>query len=377
MSNKNLKEIDFDNIAQTVMTEQASHAMISILQKKISKKELSHLTLKALDHLYRAVDADDEDHFVFTSSQAEAINHILFATFIDVIQKTGKNHFITSTIDEAPQIMGMSRMQEMGALFDMVPVNQEGIVTVENLIQTITPRTVLLSLSYANALTGVLQPIEELGKLCRERGILFHVDVSHVIGKKKISFKKSSIDFLTFNGELTHGPTSGALFIKKEHQISPFIVGGTEQAGLRGGNYPIPSFFALAKACELMQEDADFVTIELARLRDLFEKTLLQQIPEAKILFRSSLRVPHITLVEFPKVSSDALLYFLNKKKVFASMGGGSFQKMVHVLKASQISSPSCVSFSFTKFTTEQEIFEGCKLISETYHHLKKVSEKL
>lgn len=150
---------------------------------------------------YALVEADVEDHYLFTSG-AEAVNQVIMGTYIDVTRKTGRHHFLASTVGEAPSVMAMTRLEEMGCHFQMVPVNSEGIVTPQALAETLTPRTALLSLSWGNGLTGIVQPIEQIAKLCEERGILLHVDATHVLGKGYFLFKESGIHFLTFSGGL-------------------------------------------------------------------------------------------------------------------------------------------------------------------------------
>lgn len=370
--------IDFENIEQTEKPSEVLETALCFLERKHKKKELSFLVDKALTSLYRLMEVDQDHSIVITSSHTEAINHIVLATYFDITRKTGKNHFITSRIDEAAPIMAMGRLQDFGSLFEFAPVNEEGMVTYQTMVDTITPRTALISLSYANALTGVIQPVAEIGQLCQERGIYFHVDVSHAIGKAKLSFKDLNADFVTFNGELIGAlPGASPLFIKKGVNISPLILGSSEQGGLRGGSYNLPAFFAFCKACEIAMQDIDFCALERARLRHLFETDLIKKIPRASVLFQNSLRVPHITAIDFPHVTSDALLFFLSRKQLFASQGGGAFQKISHILKASHIHSESALSFSFSPSISDDIVFQATSLIEEAYLFLKKTTTHL
>jgi cysteine desulfurase len=133
--------------------------------------------------IYTLLGAKEEDDFVLTSSGAEAINHVIFSTYRDVSQSTGKNHFLTSNADEAPIVMSIARLERFGCVGKIVAVNNNGIVMPEAIADAITPRTALVSLSWANGLTGVIQPLAEIGDLCRQRGILLHIDATHVLGK--------------------------------------------------------------------------------------------------------------------------------------------------------------------------------------------------
>mgnify|MGYP005629988393 CR=1 FL=1 len=151
------------------------------------------------ESLYRQLELDPTDTLVVTSSAAEAINHVTFVTYLNVTRPSGKNHFITSNVDEAPVIMSMERLFPLGCSCKMVKVDDFCTITPESLEETISPRTALLSVSWANALTGVIQPIEELGAICKDRGIIFHVDASQVLGKLPFSLKDLPIDILSFS----------------------------------------------------------------------------------------------------------------------------------------------------------------------------------
>ncbi len=332
---------------------------------------------QAAQALYQFVGAQDKDHFVLTSSGAEAVNHVVFAAYMDITRKTGKNHFVTSTLDEAPAIMALERLQELGCIYQLAPAKL-GKVTVDSIAETITPRTALVSLSWACGLTGVIHPVRPIAALCKERGILFHVDATHVLGKGYFLWEECGADILTFNGEQLHGPKgTGGLFIRDGIEISPLIIGGNEQTGLRGGSLNVPGWIGLAKAVELAEESCAYVCTEIARLRTHFEEVLLTHIPGAKVYFREEERLPHVTAIHFPGVTSDALLYLMNRKGVYASLGGGNFQQIAHLMRASGIESHCTLSFSLSRDTTLQEIEEGAAKIIEAYGRLRKCSQFL
>lgn len=371
-------DIELDSSSRGFFLEEAHlFSDVSFLyQKKRRRQELKPYVEKALSSLYALAGASDEDHFIFTSSHTEAINHLLFSIYLDVSRKTGKNHFVTSVISEAPQIMGMSRLQEMGAQFDLASVNSQGKTTRALIEEAISPRTALVSLSLANGLTGVLQPLEDISALCKERGIYLHIDATHALGKTFFSFKEGLCDFLTFHGENMGAPAgTGALFMRQGLNLSPFIIGGNEQNGLRGGTYNYPLLFAWGKACEIAWRERDAFSMEGARLRAFFELEVMNRIPGAKILFRESVRVPHITAIQFPYVTGDALLYYLYRKKVFASQGGGNLQKIAHILKASGINTQSALTFSLSRTTTEDELLKAAHIIEEGVKFFRKTNE--
>jgi len=327
--------------------------------------------------LYAYVGAKKEDHLIFTSSGAEAVNHAVFAAYVDITRKTGKNHFLCSALDEAPAIMSMGRLHEMGCVFQMVPAAPEGYVTIKSVAETLTPRTAMLSLSAANGLTGVIQPLSEIASLCQERGILFHVDATHLLGKSDFSFHDSGVDLLSFQGPI---PGMGVLLMRAGFEISPFILGGKEQGQMRGGPLPVSALIECAKWTKKERSLTDHYCMEVARLRALFEEKVCGALPQAKVLFCDQARVPHITSFLFPGVESDALCYALSQKGLFANCGGNHLQHFAHILKACSFVAPACysaASFAFAPTVTEEEIEKGAEIVCATVKHLQRYSVHL
>jgi cysteine desulfurase len=327
--------------------------------------------------LYAFVGAKKEDHFIFTSSGAEAINHAVFAAYVDVTRKTGKNHFLCSALDEAPAIMAMGRLQEMGCVFQMVPPCPQGYVTLRSVIEMLTPRTAMLSLSAANGLTGVVQPLSEISALCQDRGILFHVDATHILGKSSFSFHDSGADLMSFNGP---SPGMGALLVRAGFEVSPFILGGKEQGQMRGGALNVTFLLEFAKWAKEERSRSDYYGLEIARLRQLFEEKICLGIPGTKVLFQEEMRAPHITSLSFPGIESESLCFALTQKGLHATFGGNTLQHLVHILKACSVPAPEChsgVSFAFAPTLTEEDVEIGAQRVIEIAKHLQKYSRDL
>jgi cysteine desulfurase len=337
---------------------------------------------ESLKSIYALLGASDQDDFVFTSSVAEAVNQVFLSSYLDVTRSTGKNQFITSHIDEAPAIMSLRRLQDhMNCVGKFVNPDHQGKVTAEAIAEAITPRTALISLSWANGLTGVINPIADIAKVCDERGILLHVEASHILGKLFYELDEIKPAFITFEGSLLHAPAgSGGLYVKAGHHFSPFIVGGLEQAGKRAGAFSVPSLAALGLAAVEALESRDFMCTEISRLRNKLEDGILNVFPNAVVFFRDQERLPHCTTIGFPGIVNEALLFNLNRRNVFASIGGGSFQQLGLILKASGISddlSQTAINFSLSRFTTEDEIDRAVEIIGETTQRLSKTSKHL
>ena len=331
--------------------------------------------------LYDFLGADAKDTFVFTSSVAEAINQVLWSVYLEKARSEGKCHFIVSALEDAPTMQMMQRLEEMGCFVKIAPVGPSGQVDLEILSSMINPRTALVSCTMADGLTGVLQPVEEIAKICWEKGALLHLDATYAVGKFQFSFADLKADYLTFSGDRIHSvKSSGGLFVKEKSPLSPLILGGPDQGGFRGGSFDVASFVALTSAISQSQLFIDMMGLESVRLRDLFEFELMKNTPEAHPLFTNELRLPNTTVMVFPNVHAEALLYVLNRKNVFASMGGPYAQSLSRVLQAMGIESrlsECALSFSLSRYSTEEEILKAAALISQSVIHLRSLSEGL
>ena len=343
--------------------------------------ELHMALTDSFKEMYRFIGAHENDLFVLTSSGAEAVNHVVSSVYRDVTVATGKNQFLTSATSEAPAIMSMERLEHLGCVAKLIPVNEKGFVTGKTLSEAISPRTALVSIPWADGLTGTIQPLEEIRDLCKQRGILLHLEATHVLGKLFYDLEEIQPDFITFNGDQLHAPKgSGGLYIKQGVKCSSFIAGGSDQAGLRAGPVNMPSLVALAYAAKEASDNRDYLGTEIARLRDRLEKGIIKGVPEASVLFKKQERLPHCTTLTFPGIVAESLLFLLNRKGICASIGGGNFQQLALILKAAGISSMlagSAISFSLSRYTQEAEIDRAVVIISESVNKLLSVSKKI
>lgn len=328
-----------------------------------------------------ALGAAEKDTFILTSCAAEAISHIYHALAIDEVSETGKNHFVTTPIEDASFLMGMNRLEPLSIQKKLAPLNHHGVLTPENLEGAITPRTSLVSLSWANGLTGILHPIAELAEVCKEKGVLFHVDVSDVLGKLYFRFEDLPIDYLTFDGDRFHGPKgTGGLLIRHPHTLSSLIPDGMHQHGQRGGTLNLPGLVGLGIAFEELEEHFNHVCMETARLRNHFETSLESALPEAQIFFREIPRLPNVSVIAFPGVSSELLAFHLAQQDVFASFGGGRHQKLATLLQAIGIDpdlAKCALSFSLGRATTKEEIQRAIGILADAAAKCQTFSQKV
>lgn len=338
--------------------------------------------LGAMEEAYRAIyallGAREEDAFIFTSSGTEAVNHVVWASYLDRARDFGRTHFITSAVDEAPIILALERLEQLGCETTLVPVNEKGIVTPEALGDALRPRTALVSLSWANALTGVVQPVAELAVVCRERGVWLHLDATHILGKLPFDLDEIAPDFLSFNGDHLHAPKgTGGLWVRSGLRLSPMLLGGMEQDGQRAGPFSVALLAALGVAAKEAVEARDHIATEIARLRDRLERQLVERISGAQVLMAEGERLPTTSVIAFPGVTADALLYLLNRRGVFASFGGGSYQQLGIQLETTKIVRPvatSAISLSLSRETTEGEIDEAIHHLVQTVTELRQLS---
>lgn len=378
--------IYLDNNTTTRPSEHAIAKMLPFLTERWGSPSAPHqmgqhlypAIEEALRLIYALVGARESDDFVFTSSGAEAVNQVILSSYFDVTIHSGKNQFITSTIDEAPAIMAIGRLEHLSCVGKMAAVDKQGRITAHSISETINPRTALVSLSWANALTGVINPIDEIAQLCKERGIHLHVDATHVLGKIFFDWEEPPAQFITFNGDNLHAPKgTGGLYIRGDAKCSPLILGGVEQAGHRAGCLNVPGLVALGEAARETIDAQDLVCTETARLRDKLEHGLMSNIPDAVPFFRDQERLPNCTAIAFAGVANEALLYGLNRKGVYASIGGGTFQQIGLVLAASGVPDElahSALSFALSRETTEDEVDRTIEIITECVRRLRKVS---
>ncbi len=320
--------------------------------------------------LYELVDASSDDAFVFTSSGAEAVCAAIWSVFSEVSRKEGKTQFITSFLEDAPTLQMLKRCEELGCLVKIAPVDTDGKIDVAKLSNLITPRTALISVTMAQGLTGVIQPIEEISRLAAEKKVLLHLDASYAVGKIYFSFSGGSADYLTFAGERIHSvKSSGALFAKKGRPLVPYL--------LKGGALDVPSLAALGAAARLAALSLDSMGLEGARLRDLLETEIQTQLPDVKVLYKEAPRLPNTTALLFPRVHADALHYFSCRKGLFPNLGGAYCPHLHSILASSGIEGECAMSFSLSRMTSQEEVLRAARLLIDRVEELRKISEDL
>lgn len=376
-----MEELYFDNATAAAPSGEAIEAMRPFLQERWGTpaapcyrgQDLIPAMEAAFASTYQLLGASPDSHQFFAlSSGAEAVNHVFNAVYYDVTRASGKNHFIVGCNDEAAAILAASQLEQIGCSSTFAEVNTRGELSAESIADALTPRTALVSLSWANGLTGVVQPVEEIAALCRERGVLLHLDATHVLGKLYFDLSDSEPDFITFHGEPLYLPPGiGGLFVKGKRRVTPLILGRPEN---------VPMLVALGQVAKELMQQREHVGMELARLRDHFERRLTNDIPGTEIFHRDAMRLPTTSAFGFRGVHNEALLYLLNERKVVGSFGGGHFQRLALQLQAAGMEAAltqSAVSFTLSRSSTQEQVDSAADLIGEIVRSLRPVSEHL
>jgi cysteine desulfurase len=270
---------------------------------------------------------------------------------------------VTSRV-EHPAVKSLcTNLAGQGYRITELPVDKNGILDMEQLVASLTPDTAVVSLMWANNETGVIFPVEKAAALAHERGILFHTDAVQLTGKIPIDMKKNAIDMLSFSGHKLHAPKGiGVLYVRKGTRFSPYMIGGHQEKGRRGGTENTPSIIGLGKACELAAGHLETENTTVRRLRDKLEAALLARIPNCRVNGDIEQRLPNTTNISFEFVEGEGILLLMNEYGICASSGSactsGSLQPS-HVLRAMGVPftmAHGSIRFSLSVYNTEEEI---------------------
>lgn len=319
------------------------------------------------------------DEIIFTSGGTESNNFAIHGIFA-AHSKRG-NHIITSKIEHHAILEPLHYLEKNGAKVTYLPVDSNGLVNPEDVRAAITDETILVTIMTANNEIGVIQPIVEIGKITREKGVIFHTDAVQAIGSLPVDVREWGVDLLSIAGHKIYGPKGiGALFVRKGIRVNPFIRGGSQERNRRAGTENTPGIMGLAKAIELAMANMEERTRKNIKLREKLIEGLFERIDGIRLNGHRKNRLPNNVNVCIRGVEGESILLLLDMQGICVSSGSactsGSLEPS-HVLLALGIPQEvahGSIRFSLGKDTTEQEIDAVLEAIPPIVERLRAMS---
>jgi len=318
------------------------------------------------------------DEIVFTSCGSESDNTAIRSA---IASYPDRKHIITTRV-EHPAIKNLCEyLSKHGYRVTYLPVDRQGRLNLDHLHKSLSNDTAIVSIMWANNETGVVFPIEEIAQVVRERGIVFHTDAVQAVGKIPVNVQKVPVDMLSISGHKIHAPKGvAALYIRRGAKFSPFLIGGHQERGRRGGTENVASIIGLGRACELAAGHIKEESGRVRYLRDKLENEILKRVPNAMVNGEREHRLPNTTSISFEYVEGEAILLMMNEFGICASSGSactsGSLEPS-HVLRAMGVpftAAHGSIRFSLSIYNTEEEIDSIIEKLPPIIERLRELS---
>lgn len=300
---------------------------------------------------------------IFTSCATESNNSAIHAP---LRAHPAKRHIVTSAVEHSSVLNYCMALEKDGYRVTYLPVDREGLLKLADLESAITDDTAVVSLMWANNETGVLFPIKEIGEICRSRGVLYHCDAVQAAGKIEIDIKKFPVDYLSLTGHKIHAPKGvGALYIRRKVPMSPYVHGGHQERGVRGGTENVALIVGMGKAAELALKHLPGYDKKVRPLRDELEQRILTSIPNTELNGHPMLRLSNTSNITFQGIDSEALLILLDQEGLCASSGSACLadsdepSHVVKAMKPESAASRQMIRFSLDSDNSEKEVKAG------------------
>ena len=336
---------------------------------------------RARAQIAQLIGARDPKEIVFTSGGTESINLALKGV-AEMYREKG-NHIVTTVIEQRAGIDVAKRLERQGFEVTSVPVQPDGLVDVAAIEAAITPKTIMVSVMFANNEIGTIQDVAAIGKLAKARGVIFHTDATQAAGKTPIDVEAMGIDLLSCTAHLMYGPKGvGALYVRRKGprvRVAPLIDGGGHERGMRSGTLPVPLIVGFGKACEISRETMADEGARLAKLRDRLQDMILSSVEEAFLNGHPERRLPGNLNISFAYVEGESVLMGLNKETALSSGSACTSSTLepsyvIAALGASAELAHSSIRFSLHRFNTEEEVeLVGARTI-DVVHRLREMS---
>lgn len=378
--------IYLDNAGTTKMSESVIEAMLPYFDKIYGNasslhtigQEAKEVLEEARSRVAKCLGAEPKEIY-FTSGGSESDNWAIRSAG-KLGLRSGKNHIITSAFEHHAVLNTLKEMEKEGFCVTYLPVYENGIVKAEDVENAITDKTCLVTIMFANNEIGTIQPVKEIGAICKKHNIIFHTDAVQAVGHVKIDVGELGIDMLSLSAHKFHGPKGvGALYCKKTIRLNNLIFGGAQESGRRAGTENVAGVVGLATALEDATREMDEVNARMKSLRDmLFDE--LSKIPHSKINGDRECRLANNFNMSFEGIEGESLLLLLDDKGICASSGSactsGSLDPS-HVLLAigliHEIAHGS-LRLTLSKYTTKEEIEQTIRAVPEVVSYLRSIS---
>ena len=362
-----MKVIYVDNNATTQVAPEVLEEMLPYFNEFYGNPSSMHTfggmverkIVEARERLAKLLGASPEE-IIFTSCGTESDSTAIRAA---ILSNPAKKHIVTSRV-EHPAVKNLYEyLSKNGYRVTFVPVDRKGRLDLDYLYKNLGEDTAIVSIMWANNESGVIFPIEDIGGVLKEKGIVFHTDAVQAVGKIPMDLKNTAVDMLSLSGHKLHGPKGvGALYVRKGTKYSPFLIGGHQEKGRRGGTENVASIIGLGKASELAGANLPEKNIRVKRLRDKLETELLNRIPNSIVNGDRENRLPNTTSIAFEYVEGESILLLMDEYGICASSGSactsGSLEPS-HVLRAMGVpftAAHGSIRFSLSTYNTEEEI---------------------
>lgn len=334
----------------------------------------------ALEKLYAGINARDEDDIIITSCATESNNWVLKGVYFDKIRSGEKSHIITTEVEHPAVGATCDFLESLGVKITRLKVNKHGAIYADDVRKAITDETALVSVMWANNETGAIFPIEEIGEICRERGVLFHTDAVQAIGKISVCVQSANVDFLSFSAHKFHGPKGvGGLYIRKGVELTPLLHGGEHMRGRRSGTLNVPYIVGMGEAMRLAVEYLDYENSYVKNLRDTLESKLLG-LDDVQVIGDITHRVPNTILVSVKGIEGEAMLWDLNKAGIAASTGSACASEdleanpIMVAVGADKELAHTAIRISLSRYNTQAEMDYTFEVFKKAVGRLRAIS---
>jgi cysteine desulfurase len=380
--------IYMDNHATTPMDSRVLEAMLPYFMEKFGNAASRNHSFgwiaeegveTAREQIAKLIGATPKE-VIFTSGATESDN--LAIKGVAEMYKQKGNHIITAVTEHKAVLDTCKRLEKYGYRVTYLPVQKDGLIDLEDLKRAMDDKTILVTIMAANNEIGVLQPISEIGKLCRARGVVFHTDATQAVGKVPVDVVKQNVDLASISAHKMYGPKGvGALYVRRKNprvQISAIIDGGGHERGMRSGTLNVPGIVGLGRACAIALEDMPKESCRLAGLRNRLKEKIMGRLDECYINGSEEHRLPGNLNISFAYVEGESLLMGINDVAVSSGSACTSAtlepSYVLKALGAGDDLAHSSIRFGIGRFNTEAEVDYVADRVVETVERLRELS---